>query len=309
MPHHKTHPHPETTEFYVPSDIPPLTFENSYGQQIHVDALDFLDDYSYHETKEEMSDLQQTKNECEINVLVPEVESVKNNIESEPVAEEKTTKKKTSKKKPTIRTGSKSTKRAESKKHEIKEKNIKNKSKKKNKKNENQKNATHKKSKKKRTRRIIDDDDEVEPDDSDLDDTRSVDDESVGSLVDFIVEDEKAIEEEIKQSKRIKVTDPLDGIDPSNIVTGKRQRKQPERYQDPHFWQLMTQDMDDSEIEQFEEEVKKDDEEQPDAAEEDEEFRVSEEVSDEEEDEDEINTPSEEAYDPEEDDSEYSDDD
>lgn len=306
MPHNKKIL--ESTDFYVPSDFPPLTFENSYGHQIRIDALDFPVDYSYRKTNEEMCDTQKSQTVCENNESAPVVESVKNNVESAPVVEEKAPNKNKTKKKPTIRTGSKATKRSQSKKNESKEKSEtkgKNKDKQK---NASHKNASHKKSKKKRTRRIIEDDDEVEPDESDLDDTRSVDDESVGSLAEFIVEDEKAIEEEIKQSKRIKVVDPLDGIDPSNIITGKRQRKQPERYQDPHFWQLMTQDMDDSEIEQFEEEVKKEDEEQPDVVEEDEEFRVSEEAS-EEEDEDEIRTPSEEAYDPEEDGSDDSDDD
>jgi hypothetical protein len=277
---------------FEPSPLEPITFENKYGQQIKIDALDFPVYYSYRKTKEEMSEVQTTNvlSSSVNNNESPQLQENATATESQSVIDEQKSKKRPA----TVRTGSKVEKKKETKKRETSKK-------------KECKNSSHKKSKKKR--RVIDDDDEeAEPDESDLDDTRSVDDESVGSLVEFIVDDEKAIEEEIKQSKSITVVDPLDGIDPSNIVTGKRQRKKPERYQDPHFWQLMTQDMDDSEIEQFEEEVKKEDEEQPDAPEEDEEFRVSEEVS-ESEDEDEIQTPSEEDYDPEQEESEDSEDD
>ena len=53
------------------------------------------------------------------------------------------------------------------------------------------------------------------------DETRSVDDDDeVGSLVDFVVEDE----EEVPSAKP--AADPLDGMDMTNVLLGKRKRKQ-----------------------------------------------------------------------------------
>jgi hypothetical protein len=110
-----------------------------------------------------------------------------------------------------------------------------------------------------RRKRIVDDEaEEEEENESDLEeDERSEDEESIGSLKDFIVEDESEIEKEIKKSRKElkKNSNPLDGIDPSNIVTGKRQRKAPQRYVDPNYWGLMTQDMDEEEVAEFEKEV------------------------------------------------------
>jgi hypothetical protein len=146
---------------------------------------------------------------------------------------------------------------------------------------------TKKQSKKKpaKKRRLIDD--EAEPDDSDLnDESSSDDDESIGSLAEFIVNDEEAIKAEEKESrKKQKEADPMDGIDPSNIITGKRQRKKPERYVDPNYWKIMTQDMDDSEVEEFEKDLEKEDVEEEEKGDvdggdnpsEDEDFKVTEE--------------------------------
>jgi len=135
--------------------------------------------------------------------------------------------------------------------------------------------------------RLVDDEAEQD-DDSDLDDTRSVDEESMGSLAEFVVDDETEIEREIRESRlKQKEAHPLDGIDPSNIVVGKRQRKKPERYIDPHYWQIMTQDMDEDEVRQFEQEMEHEDQqeaEQGAPVEEDDEYRAAEEEEEEEED-------------------------
>ena len=117
---------------------------------------------------------------------------------------------------------------------------------------------------KKRRKRLIDDEAADGESDGD-DDTRSVDEDSVGSLAEFVVEDETELQREIRESRvKQREADPLDGIDTSNIITGKRQRKKPTRYIDPNYWQLMTQDMDEEEVQEFEKEVETEDKEEED---------------------------------------------
>ena len=131
---------------------------------------------------------------------------------------------------------------------------------------------------KKRRKRLIDDEAADGESDGD-DDTRSVDEDSVGSLAEFVVEDETELQREILESRvKQREADPLDDIDPSNIITGKRQRKKPTRYIDPNYWQLMTQDMDEEEVQEFEKEVETEDKDPPVDApdEEDGEFQIPE---------------------------------
>lgn len=137
-------------------------------------------------------------------------------------------------------------------------------------KNTKKQTKTSRKPKPKRRSRLVDD--EAEPDSSDLEvDERSEDEESIGSLKDFIVENEEDVVAEIKQSREIekqKENDPLDGIDTSNIISGKRTRRAPTRYVDPDYWNLMTQDMDEEEVAEFVNEVVKE-EKEPEPVEED----------------------------------------
>ena len=66
---------------------------------------------------------------------------------------------------------------------------------------------------------------EYDDDDDDDDD----DNDSVGSLVDFVVEDEEEGTTESAPEQSGPVND-LDGIDSSNIITGKRKRRQTQFY-------------------------------------------------------------------------------
>ena len=99
---------------------------------------------------------------------------------------------------------------------------------------------------------------EVEKTDDEYENVRSEDDESVGSLKDFIIDDDDEVDEvdatkvnELKQE----IKPPLDGINTANIIEGKRPRRSTQRYVDPQYWELMTQDMADDEIKEFIKEV------------------------------------------------------
>lgn len=103
-------------------------------------------------------------------------------------------------------------------------------------------------------------DDYEDDDEDDYEDERSEDEESIGSLKDFIVDDEE-VEKDISRAKKERKSkkDPLDGIDQSNIVTGKRRRKPVSRYIDDQYWKLMTADLDEKEVDEFVREVEEED--------------------------------------------------
>ena len=101
--------------------------------------------------------------------------------------------------------------------------------------------ASNKEQEKKKKKKHYDDedDDDDEVDDC-YDEERSEDEESVGSLKDFVVDQEDeditiqshAVEEEEK---------PLKNIDVSNIIQGKRKRKPPKRYFDKDYLKIMSE--------------------------------------------------------------------
>lgn len=110
-------------------------------------------------------------------------------------------------------------------------------------------------------------------DSDDHEDVRSVDEESIGSLKDFIVDDDEVEEAEHQSSdeddssedegaenapqtkKRRKIVDETPeklnklGIDTRNIVSGKRNRKPAQHYVHPDFAEVMLCDVPDEEIE------------------------------------------------------------
>jgi hypothetical protein len=86
---------------------------------------------------------------------------------------------------------------------------------------------------------------------------RSEDEESIGSLADFIVADEEE-DGDVEPESPSEPESKNDGIDHSNIITGKRRRKPVTRYLDPDYWKLMTKGEDEKEIEEFVAEVKED---------------------------------------------------
>jgi hypothetical protein len=83
------------------------------------------------------------------------------------------------------------------------------------------------------------------------------DDDSVGSLEDFIVDDDQV--EDLPEPQPEDNEEKLDFINPTNIVIGKRVRKPTQRYVDPDYWKLMTNDMTKEEKRQFEKEMVEED--------------------------------------------------
>jgi hypothetical protein len=85
---------------------------------------------------------------------------------------------------------------------------------------------------------------------------RSDDEDDDGEdLKGFIVnsdEDDVEISDEEKPSK----SNPLSGVDPSNIITGKRRRKPAKRYVHPDYWKMMTKALKPEEKAEFEEELR-----------------------------------------------------
>ena len=302
-------PFPSSITNPIPSSIPSLVINEVVVPSIVLDQHPFQSDPLrdlFPKVASALEEMQVSslpiRNDLTMSDPQKDVTELKETDEVNAEVDQTEPKKKRSRKPPSkVRSGSKANRRAEPKKTQKQPK----------------KNPSRK-------RRLVDD--EAEPDDSDLnDESSSDDDESIGSLAEFIVDDEEEIKAEEKESrKKQKNEDPLDGIDPSNIITGKRQRKKPERYVDPNYWKIMTQDMDESEVEEFENDIEKEDVEEEEKGDvdggdnpsEDEDFKVteeeeeeetesSEELKDEEEEEEEEDDEEEEEED--EDDSDYED--
>ena len=122
------------------------------------------------------------------------------------------------------------------------------------------KSSVENKNTRKPVKEISDNDEEEndEDEDEDIESDRSEDEGSVGSLEDFIVDD-KAVARDIREAKLKRKRDPLEGIDTTNIVPGKRQRKAVNRYMDKDFWKLMTADVDEEDMDKLVTEIEEED--------------------------------------------------
>lgn len=118
-------------------------------------------------------------------------------------------------------------------------------------------------------KRVVKDEDEEE-----FDETRSVDSEDAGSLVDFIVkdndddandDDNESVESEGPRNEEEARQRDLDGIDTSNIITGRRTRRQTVFYEQTVFnsdeyRKMMLDDVPDEEMHALDESEGEDDE-------------------------------------------------
>jgi len=125
----------------------------------------------------------------------------------------------------------------------------------------------------KRRRAIKDDDEEGE-----FDETRSVDSDDAGSIVDFVVDeegeeedDDASVESEGPRTEEEAHQRELDGIDTSNIITGKRTRRQTTFYEQTvlntdEYRKMMLEDVPEDEMHALMEEEEEEEEEEEDGS-------------------------------------------